>query len=730
MADAVSAMDFEVLARPPRTAILVPSWVKLRWVADELIRWCSAIWGGHHTLIVPLPDEHSKTQLWDGFFDMLDRFDPDNAFAATRFSDALIERVMDCTRMKKTPFVYETAPGNVHPPEWKSMHRRPFADYKKSERRLLEIAPTEDEIADAWVYSRAGRLGALASSYETTGWTIERQTQAEFLKTSLSALATTSAPEWPLSVTTRGLGRQFRGPEIMWEMVPPCVVVGDSLEDWALYWNLSAMREKVLWIPRQFEVSPIRPDAMLSLKIAVKDLLDARNPVFTSISLDDTELSRIINTHKLSSGVVHTIERDVNVLLETTHSLIEVNNTARTTTVFNGSRSVTRLNVPIPKTRMKKGFFFLVDAYPNERPYLGHPATRAVDCDWANPRVVIPEFVRRTASGGFCFSPIPLIGHSWTSVRETLLQPRVPLPNLLSDAKAIAATLQLRAELSDKGRRAELVRGFWEGDLDQLCKDILIDDSKRLFLALMYGGNRPASGVNKGVWLDVRGEIYLSPNPETQQVASLFTPQLELSEDQLSRWMATGVIERGVVAQCGPCGRRAFYSEERIVGGCFRCQQCNSENRIDSRTVGSNYPKFVFGLSPTMRAFLSENGHVVAWGLRQVEKEARGFDFTTEIELFSLVHENKRKAVKEFDMLMNCAGELWIGEAKLRASDASAGAASFAKMARRFQSKRLVFASLETWSEGTKINVVAHCVAAGYHAASVQFIDGPMGNKW
>ena len=370
-----------------------------------------------------------------------------------------------------------------------------------------------------------------------------------------------------------------------WEE-PSVVIIGDSLDDFCLYYNLHRMRSHVHWLPssvlasyeaKKAETSKYMPDELE--EGLVSDLahhLDHQiqfdrpdsNIVLCSLSATEIELQRIgtvLNDARLikhdSLTAKMTFSSNVTPFLPQTIRLYERHNVNRFhRELFHKKESVNFINTPRPHT------FKMVPPYDHRwiaeigiENYL-LPAQQILGPETVIRRNYSSDEIR-VSMDGFAYL-CPNLGYFGGDLDATLVRPKLRLLDSLELSTKIFGSAGYYVSLSDKANyHTESINKF--GSLESLSS-FLRDDVHRELLG-RYLDDSPSSS-EKGIYL--RERRYLSFD-----AIKIILKDATRAGDLLSEFVATQVFHRGLIFSCEVCRNADWYAIDE-VGGTFTCSRC------------------------------------------------------------------------------------------------------------------------------------------------------------
>lgn len=282
-----------------------------------------------------------------------------------------------------------------------------------------------------------------------------------------------------------------------------------------------------------------------------------------------------------------------------------------------------------------------------------------------------------------------------------LAQPRLRKLDLAAWVKERARSQGLSAELSDAGKRVELLSS-WVGGRAPLRDAIA--EFRPLFQKFQPAGRSSEASYAAEEGMVIRqgeAEGYLryagiarglgSP-VESEEVASRIEPLLI--------W---GILRRGLVLHCSQCGRPNFFTID-AVGNFNTCPRCGSVDRmLRQRWKMPNEPAWYYDLHPIAREVMRTNGDVPLLASQHLAGRLQRFQDVAEMNF----NEGGRTIV-EADLIAVGSSEVVVGEVKKNGALASTGrktrdaAEKKVRLARRLRADRVLLAtSADKWVEAS-----------------------------
>lgn len=519
----------------------------------------------------------------------------------------------------------------------------------------------------------------------------------------------------PFSLSLLHLGKFYRhATHRDWEE-SILVIIGDTMDDYCLYYCLSRMHSGVYWLPDHHlnnahkkvianraraddDIVPFDENESIASGLvntyfkAIRYGHDKKKINIASASLTLRQLTyrRQWMSEICFSG--SSILPHCNVLplsdvrLDCVVQVIEMNNHAnQQDVVFQNRQSVGRLNTPKPKNfnPVNAGEHRWITSvnvhgfHPPALPFLGDKILGGMN-SVQETRAAKDEVAYFSPNVAYFGGDIDTI-----TARPTL--------NLLSDDEIFTdyfADSGYSTELSDKGSYLkDTISRF--GSLEQTAV-FFRSESKRNLLD-QYLITKPDEGDDEVVRLNVESRTYVS--------FAAFKRKLS-SEDEaitiIDELISKNVIYRGLIFQCSRCRLAAWY-DISVVSSQFTCTRCGLTQPYNQASWKSPAePKWYYRLAETVYLFYESNSHITALALDKLRQEAPDeFHYVSET---TITNPQLAKPKQEIDILAIVKGNIILGECKDKgattAKDIRKYLAIFAQL--KIQPYQFILATTET----------------------------------
>jgi hypothetical protein len=513
-----------------------------------------------------------------------------------------------------------------------------------------------------------------------------------------------------LSMTGLGYYRSVRHQDAT-ELV--IAVAGSRIEDFALYYDLSRMRNRVVWIPPSVLDQLLGP-APTSLRIDpawhfandLASLARGNNQRYAGLKV----LSATLTPEQLDQAKARLSEIAVNginqcqivapaqVIPEEPIRHYETNNISILRSFAVPEDGMIRLfETPLPQS--------FAEVNPSKHRWLTELNIR----QYQTPRHYVlgermmgsssftTKDVRISSNGPTYFCPSWLI-FGGASAESSVPRPTIHIPEPLEIFRDVARPAGLSCAISDKGFYAENACQKF-GGLDKLAA-FLRSQSGQLFTAAFLDRTKPEGDDHlKGALLGDRRRYF-----DLDSLAATIGNATEAAE-VLDRLSSAAVLYRGFILQCQYC-RRADWFPLRELSDSFTCKRCHREQVFTQKHWRyPNQPHLYYQLDELVYLGLEHNMQVPLLALDALRGSRDSFLYVHELE-----YREKDKDTPLVEVDLNCIadGMLTIGEAKkddrLGKNDReeSEAISKQLELARRLCARQIVFATAsEEWHSST-----------------------------
>ena len=753
---------FTTRLRPHRIVILTnvvdPDW---QTTCMSIIEYLSQVWGGYHSLIIPTD---GKT-IGDTFWAMLSSFDPDVILRYQKTGADLARTNPE--KFEKTVASYvekEKAQGDssdgadsmIRESLTKSVLEEFFISPELTNQLLIRLAPFHFENDLQIRFIRAGAspghpCTSVADIVEfvpspdvifeiRNNLPPDREAPPSLWLAAESGIATA---DYQAALQTRGvtcvpklMNTESDGAIIKWGIQPgyslgvntpfsfarlalatvrafsagfyalPSIIVrGDTIRDFCLYYGLSRLHGRAIWLPSWFDPAPDSyPDRMMT---AVRNLeamgrqekplcvisasiptADLREPVaelrsrmtMSSLAVEDGNSGSFIRKLVEYPSKVY-VKKNIDRI--TTHQIV-------------GDRMPGFFESPVPLafTHVNP----LIHRWLVEISFMNHETPRhpALGGHLASgPNV---SDVRAGLDGVVIQCPGGMVFDDDIELQMLRLAVSVPGPEKIF--RIALTNCGYECEVSDKGRyESETIRKF--GGIEG-AGYAMHHSQTSLLLKQFLCKKGPTDGVyDEGVYLsDKRRYLNFA-------CISKFVPDEDFARKIVDDYIAKNVFYRGLVLKCNRCSDIAWFSIAEVSQN-FTCRRCGTNQQYTYPSWRyPNEPSWFYKLDEMVYQMLHHNGDVTLLTLDALRRESKdSFQFAPEL---SIKPKDAIKPTMEIDIPCIMNGKMIIGEAKsvdtlaVKGMTSAQVATKYREMAELLGASGVIFGtSMPTWDETTE----------------------------
>lgn len=475
----------------------------------------------------------------------------------------------------------------------------------------------------------------------------------------------------------------------------PILVVGDSCEDFFLYYSLTRTRSNVYWLSyKRLILDCKKPNCSSYTHYLVSEINeDIRNNgfekiYFTSTSLSQRTIKKIPKKLDKNQFIVSADTKKISEIIDFTNdpnnitpyilrSFERRNYRNSFACQFINNQGISFINTPKPK------FYNATD--PLKHKWISeiqinnysYPSTDLLIEDIVNKDSISvfsrgSHSIRVSHTGIHYTCPASGLISANDEVDDHLPYPKVNILSAQQIFEKLFFSFGYHIKRSDKGnyfyQSMKKVGGF------DVLVDLLKNKETREFLKFYIKFKKPQSGVfNEGCVIDDK-RIYF----DLDSLINLFNKNgITINKDKIADLIddliEKNVLHRGYILKCNHCKNCDWYPISGISEK-FICHRCGSKHLIKQIHFRPEHcdklpyePVIFYKLDEIIYQFLDNNGDITALTLNKLkEKSDKSFLFLTETEFRK--NENDSKANFEIDIISLIDGEIYLGEAKIDAN--------------------------------------------------------------
>lgn len=509
---------------------------------------------------------------------------------------------------------------------------------------------------------------------------------------------------FPFGLTTAALTSVRTGAARRFDL-PTVVVVGSSVRDFCLYFNLYWQQGRALWLPPWFMPEEGKyPDRLLT---AIREAEEAARPdhnerlVLLSYSVLEDELLKLRETIR-----AHMFRMSVEVQPITTEMVEEqVRHPSRVYTDGDLGNITTHMLLnnslpglfesPVPRTlnpaspRLHR---WIVDVAFIRNRIPRHPVLGRIVVNGSN--------VGDVRAGVDCVSYMcPGLAVFGDHMETNLLRPSIHVPDAEEIFRVVLDDCGYQAKTSDKGRyEAVTLQKF--GDLEKAGYALWSAKHRALLEKYRDKSESTKAVLDQGVFLKDKRR-YL----DFQSINKILDSE-DLTREIIDQYIEQGVFYRGFIFLCENCSDAAWHSIAD-VDQTFTCRRCGLKQQYRSASWKiPNEPSWFYKLDEMVYLMLEHNGHVPLLTLNKLRLRSKeSFLYRPEVRLTT---KGNATMFLEVDLCCVVDGKLCIGEAK--SNDSLEGnkltpmqiAQRYRDLALKMGASMVVFStSSQTWSQAS-----------------------------
>ena len=693
-----SYKTFRVSVRPERVACFIDI-NEQNWQAGALtiIESFSRTWGGAHFIIVPT-DGHT---ISDAFWRILSSYDPDYLWIYSGGQDDPYEPSFELSgdlqqtlKLRLAPFHLQehVIQGGAYPnfePRFPNTDLITIIPNCEHPNDIVEISGLGGsmELLAASVTGRAATaykeaLQAVNIGNRTVDYSNNLPELFDLVSRNIRGGLRVDDSGFPFafSLTQLGFYRSVKFPN--W-LEATLVVVGETPEDFCLYYCLSRLCGKVMWLLPSWLPSQGADDYAVwsdqthigcfarSLRNLAEGPGQRSRIHLLSLSHSSDELGGVRSTLArswrrlpideglpLGDGALPTVAPSLSTslewLLRHPFRLYEIGNVSKTTSRhFFGEDMAGTFETPKPKR------FSYVPPYDHRwiteisavdhqlprHPLLGdhvvlHPTSSALSA--------------RTGKGHIAYF-CPNTAHFGGDLDETLVRPAISLPNFFTIFRRLLQDVNYDYQISDKGRFTIDTLGKF-GGISPLAH-FLLTNRKRAVLEKYLDHKKSGPDVkDEGLFLQSDRRRYLD-FPAVVKIMGNDKAAADLIDTLISQ----SVLHRGLVLKCEFCRSTDWFGIAELTNE-FRCKRCSrAQVYRQFHALSRPEPSWFYKLDEIVFKALGNDMLVPVLTLHQLKKGAASFLYSPDIEVLDSA---SKEQLFELDICCIPEGELTIGEAK------------------------------------------------------------------
>jgi hypothetical protein len=713
--------------RPSKLVVLIHKGPRWQEKCLKIIETFSQIWGGAKNFIVPTDGEKIDEKFWV----LLEKFDPDYIYIYNdregkirNISDELKKEIFK----RLNPF-YESRVGknpiasNFFNSSWPLTFLPDIIPNTEVEEEKIYNPKINYPLIDSPIYIKLlihSVLGKINDDYceKLIDSDLEIK-EKDFSETDLYSLLTNILwneesldyyPSYYSMINTQLYSKGRDSGKV--RNAPVLVIVGDSLNDFCLYYNLSSLRYDVFYAPFSIIKSSFSEERYISkltsfnlaLGSVISDKIfysdSGKKIIFTSISKTKPDLEIIkdkIAEYILIMGELEKddyiyISKDVNELLPYILNSWEYDNYSNCyREQFIDSKSINQIKTPIPRHFNHRSFdrhYWITEIYIEKYklpPY-------AILSESLEEHLYSNHDIRITKNGFAYFCPF--VAFMGESIDKYLARPYIKLFSPFKIAKKIFEELEYNISTSDKGNyERESIEKF--GSLELAAKYLMKEEYQNLFGNFVKKGN--PSSPDEGIFLNDDSRMYMS----LKSIENILGEEINTV---VNEFIQKRILHRGFIFKCEKCKHTGWYDIEDVKI-TFKCRRCRKIQYYESKHLTRQNPiepEWFYKLDEAVYQGYANDMIVPILTLNNLKNSTNeSFLYTNEIEISK--KESPEIPYREIDIFCISDGKLIIGECKRDNKLAFDEIVKYKDIYKETNAEKIIFSTFddEGWSYGT-----------------------------
>ncbi|MBT2507090.1 hypothetical protein J7I98_14570 [Streptomyces sp. ISL-98] len=490
-------------------------------------------------------------------------------------------------------------------------------------------------------------------------------------------------PNTPFGLSMLHLGQYYRADRHMAHKEPVVVVLGDTVDDFCLYYSLSRMHEGVKWLPlawlractkalnerrarREQEEEPRKFTQEAEVGRVLVNLFyelieyghDEKRVQLCSMSLNQRQLvayrTQVARCSYFGTDEVTSHIDCIPIEAVSTSCILRVfetnNYVNHRSMVFVDGSSVSPFDTPAVKNfseiRLPDHYWLTslrIEGYqPPSLPTLG-------------PKIVSlhnSTTESRVANDGIVYQcPNSMIFSS--ELDAVLVRPKVEMPGVITLFDTYFEGVGVNVKYSDKGNYfVDTLRRF--GGLESAGRFIKAPATRSVLDKFM---SKKVADDGNIIYLDNDQRAYLNLNAITGSLGDE-----KVAADLVDDLVGKQVIQRGYIFQCLRCRLVSWYGMD-VLATDFVCNRCSLRQQFTREHWRSPFvPHWYYRLAETVYQFYRNNSHLTAQVLYKLKSESQtAFHYAPEIDLVNFPRKGKSR---EMDVACIQDGAIIFGECK------------------------------------------------------------------
>ena len=654
----------EATIRAPRIATFVKAkdlhWQDILRIIERIIETYSKIWGGAYDIIVPYEIRDDVLSIDQVFKAILKKYDPDFLWVYPKHQ-LDTERLTTLIDRYINPFENGVYVG----PSPSIPHITLPLNYLKEKCSFTKTL-FKDKYLKLIAYSMLGKdKFSYEKEFKEPRVEIKDITQDLAKELFFNFFRSSPFQSSPFGGSLTHLKlHPLQGPSFKPELYPSIIIVGNSLSDFLLYYDLLRLNFGCVFIPK----SLLESATLAEFRDYIQEIFSRyRHKEAYIASLSKQNISenweKIKITYKgdiqgynIAVSPNYISPEELETKISKSDPVQIYYSSDQIIGFFDGDKLILDL-----KRKLKyplECLNFMVDLKPKQIKY---PPKKLLN----QIQIVSPSYINYR------------ISHSGITIYSEFEKKVEPINMKILNASDIFSLLlkegNFSCELSDKGKYFKETLNKFEGiteieKLKNLAEFVRSEKYKLVGMYLVKLGKEnvvnwhPQIDIDlqkirsSGLKIDGDNRIYLKYNDLKKRIWN----DEKKSRAFISLCLEKEILKMGFILKCPKCSHKSFYSLN-VIKDTFICKRCDAVQKITCESLHDQKPIIYYMLSEVIFQFFEQNGDVslltLNWLKKHKSKEA--FMFSPEVKIYK-----NNQEYLELDIACICDGKIIIGECK------------------------------------------------------------------
>lgn len=589
---------------------------------SEIVNYISKIWGGFQTILIPY-----STTINFNFIKILKEYDPDYIYYWKQELPKTVESVILNNCFPFESVTISSTNRNIYPECWTSGI---FSEIIGPNNKILNLSYSEVSEDYYSLIALTGYNNSMDYPYE-----INKSVENEIYNYDDKVVGSgrynrlAKGEYYPFDISLYGVEVY----SAIYEQLDLHLVIGSTIEDYCVYFNLCRIKKNVVWIYDNEYRENIKwfIDGLISTssKVVIYDLNNAQFSV-KDIYLGNLAEGRCLNVKELNEE-----------FLTSEYSIRD--NYHHDSCWFRENITVEEIK-PVCLSRFEdkqsSGYKFLTEiGIDNYKAINKKIDIELKDCRVSKDGITFFPFKSFTYTGGE-------LGKIKNNLKGSLIKKYSLWETMVGMMKKKGYTISM----SNQGKYTENILNRFEKGLSDVANLLADEENKKLFNLYIDTDERCGISINKRKYFTI------------YDFEKVFTEKETLNK-LVENLILHDLLEIGYIIKCPYCSCTRWISLDDIRTD-FKCIQCNNEIRYNYKMsrfgVDTFEPQIYYKLDEIFYLAWKQDFNVPIETLNYYRNQSKVyFDYISEVDVFL----GDRKYC-EIDFVCNCDGKLIIGECK------------------------------------------------------------------